>query len=223
VRILIGTRNRSVGGFLKRELEVDGYSVTVAEGVQEILRVVENRACDFLIIDTRLFEPGPIEDLRGIRDADDGLPILALSEGERVRDRVLALDAGADDCMAMPLAYRELAARVRALSRRCRPLRFAEVTLGDLVLDVLNGVVRCGNRAVRLTRTELLILEQLMMARGRPVSRKKLIGTAFQGRLAEGSNAVDVYVSYLRKKIAQTWRGGTIRSVRGVGYRIDSA
>ena len=220
MRILIGTSNKSVGGFLKRALTADGYRVEVAEELRGVLHAVENGICEFLIIDTCLLGPEGCDALRRVRDVDKELPILALTEGDRIQSRVLALDAGADDCMSMPLAYRELAARIRAISRRNRVRSLAELAVGDLVVDVLQGVVRRGTTVIKLTRRELLILEQLIRARGRPVSRKELIDGAFEGK-ADGSNAVDVYVYYLRRKIDQGGEGGLIRSVRGVGYRIE--
>jgi two-component system copper resistance phosphate regulon response regulator CusR len=137
-----------------------------------------------------------------------------------VEDRVRGLDAGADDYIAKPFAFAELAARIRAVLRRGnRPAR-AILQIGDLELDRVSHDVRRGNHAIELSPKEFSLLEFLMRNEGRPVSRNTIVEQVWKLHFDSMTNVVDVYINYLRRKVDSGHNHALIRTVRGIGYQI---
>jgi two-component system OmpR family response regulator len=144
-----------------------------------------------------------------------------LTARDRVDDRIRGLDAGADDYLVKPFAFGELLARLRALVRRTPAERPAVLEVGDLVIDPATRAVRRADRSVELTAREFAVLEFLARHAGDVVSRTELIEHVWDRNFEGGSNIVDVYVGYLRKKLERPFGRPLIRTVRGAGYVLD--
>jgi DNA-binding response OmpR family regulator len=157
--------------------------------------------------------------VRGLRAAGVGTPVLMLTARGQVEDRVEGLDAGADDYLSKPFALPELLARVRALTRRPQA-EPAEATLraGDLALDPVLHVVRRGDEEIHLTAKEFALLHTLVRRPGQVFTRSVLLATIWGAPGEVRTNAVEIYVSYLRKKLDREGEPSLIRTVRGVGY-----
>jgi two-component system OmpR family response regulator len=157
---------------------------------------------------------------RTIRSEQVDAPILILSSRSSVEDRVHGLDSGADDYLAKPFAFRELLARIRAMSRRGPIQRGDVLECGDLRLDAARHQAFRAGTAIDLSRTEFSLLEALMRDPGRVLSRGALLEQAWGYSYESRSNVVEVYVRYLREKIDRPFDRASLQTVRGVGYRI---
>jgi two-component system OmpR family response regulator len=157
---------------------------------------------------------------RRIRDEHVDAPILILSSRDSVEDRVQGLDCGADDYLGKPFAFRELLARLRAMSRRGGIARGVVLEAGDLQLDAARHQVSRGDTKIELSRKEFAVLEALMREPGRVLSRFELLEQAWGYHYENRSNVVEVYIRYLREKIDRPFGCDTLQTVRGVGYRI---
>jgi DNA-binding response OmpR family regulator len=219
MRLLIAEDDKALSLFLRRGMETDGHRVhTVLDGAQAV-EVFRNEMPDLTILDLNM----PIKDgevaLREMRLIHAELPVLVLTGRHEVDARVRCFDNGADDLMTKPFSLLELRARCRALLRRKRE---GQLTLraGDLEVSRLDHAVRRGGRTLSLTNKEFALLEHLMINRGLCVSRVELLGSVWNMEPAQTTNIVDVYVNYLRRKIADAPPGALVRTVRGKGYMI---
>jgi two-component system response regulator MprA len=180
---------------------------------------VSSDAPDLVVLDILMPRLDGLEACRQLRAAGDRTPILMLTARDAVGDRVEGLDAGADDYLVKPFALDELLARIRALLRRSapnadeKPLRFA-----DLELDPVTLEVRRGDRAIELTRTEHLLLELFLLNPRRVLTREVIFDRVWGYDFGPTSNALEVYVGYLRRKTEADGEPRLIHTVRGVGY-----
>jgi two-component system response regulator MprA len=204
---------------LERALRAEGYHVsTAADGGAALERMASDRP-DLVVLDVLMPVMDGLEVARSLRAAGDRTPILVLTARDSVSDRVEGLDAGADDYLVKPFALDELLARIRALLRRSstatgdRPLRFA-----DLELDPVTRDVRRGDRAIELTRTEFLLLELFLLNPRRVLTREVIFDRVWGYDFGPSSNALEVYVGYLRRKTEAGGEPRLIHTVRGVGY-----
>jgi DNA-binding response OmpR family regulator len=163
--------------------------------------------------------PG-LDVLRHIRSKKPDLPVLIVTGSSMVEERVRGLDAGADDYVAKPFAFAELAARIRAVLRRgSRPAQ-AVITVGDLALDRVTHTVQRGGHAIDLSPKEFALLEFLMRHAGQPVTRTAIVEQVWKLNFDTMTNVVDVYINYLRRKVDTGYDHVLIRTIRGVGYQI---
>jgi DNA-binding response OmpR family regulator len=220
VRILVAEDDRPVASFLKKGLEAEHYAVDVAPDGPEALYLAEEYDYDLLVLDLMLPRMDGLQVLKQIRTKKKPLPVLVLTGRTRVEDRVKGLDLGADDYLTKPFAFREFAARVRALLRRgTRPPEFT-LQVEDLEMNRVERTVRRGERRIELTPKEFALLEYLMRNAGRSVSRPMIIEHVWNFSFDTMTNVVDVYINYLRKKVDDGNERKLIHTARGVGYRI---
>ena len=178
---------------------------------------------DLLILALTLPGLHGYEVLRFIRAQQKQLPVLILADGRGVDDRVKCLDLGADDYVTKPFAIRELLARVRVLLRRLGPHEGVNLRIADLEIDRVTHTVRRAAHRIRLTSKEYALLEYLMCNVGRPLSRAMIVEHIWDISFESGTNVVDVYINYLRKKVDYGFDRKLIRTVRGVGYQMTDA
>lgn len=223
VRILVADDDPAVRESLRRSLSFNGYQVTLASDGTEALTAAADPAPDLVLLDVNMPGVDGLEVCRRIRASGSDVPVLILTARVEVGDRVLGLDAGADDYLPKPFALEELLARIRALLRRVRPptddgqldesLNFA-----DLTLDPATRTVQRGERAISLTRTEFELLWVLMQRPRRVLSRELILDEVWGYDFPTSANSLEVYVGYLRRKTEAAGEPRLIHTVRGVGY-----
>ncbi len=224
MRVLVVEDESSISGFIRQGLSEAGFVVTVEADGQRGLQRALTAEFDVIILDIMLPEMGGLEVLRRTRLGGVATPVLLLTARDELDDKVAGLDAGADDYLTKPFAFSELLARTRALLRRPALQTEDVLRLGELVLDGRRRVVRLGDRAVNLSSREFALLEYLLRHPGQVLTRTQ-IGEGVWGLDFENdSNVVDVYIGYLRRKLAIGGASPAIRTVRGVGYvLVDGA
>jgi len=220
MRVLLIEEDVPLADFLRQRLQDDQFSVELAKDGEQGRRLLDSRPCDLAILDLPLPGVSGFGLLRQIRERTPYLPVLLLSGSGAIEDRVMALDAGADDYLAKPFSYAELLARLRALLRRGKSPPKLLLTVADLELDRVEHSVRRGNRSVSLTPKEFALLEFLMQHPGQPVTRSTITEKAWKLGGDTMTNIVDVYINYLRRKIDRNCDHRLIRTIRGVGYQI---
>jgi two-component system, OmpR family, response regulator MprA len=220
-RILVVDDEPAVREAIRRALALEGYSVDLAGNGAEALRTIGMAEPDVVVLDVLMPEVDGLAACRRLREEGSRVPVLMLTARAGVGDRVDGLDAGADDYLVKPFALEELLARIRALLRRGgqergdEPLRFA-----DAVLDPATREVRRGGRLIELTRTEFNLFE-LFLRNPRQVLTRSLIFERVWGYdFGPTSNALDVYIGYLRRKTEAGGEPRLIQTVRGVGYAL---
>ena len=221
-RVLVVDDERSVREGLRRALQLEGYEVELARDGEEALATERSRPADVIVLDILMPRLDGLETCRLLRAEGSSTPILMLTARVEVADRVDGLDAGADDYLVKPFALDELLARLRALLRRSTDpgaeqslLRFA-----DLTLDTGTYEAHRGSRRLTLTRTEHLLLE-LFLRNARQVLTRTLIFERVWGYdFGATSNALDVYIGYLRRKTEAGGEPRLIQTIRGVGYAL---
>ena len=224
MRVLVVEDDRSLGAFLKQGMELEGHSVEwVEDGEAALIRAAETHP-DLILLDLSLPKRDGMEVLAELRARHDDASVLVLTGRNDIHVRVECLDMGADDCLLKPFSYFELTARCRALLRRRQ--QFADPVLrhGDLELRRIEHKVTRAGLPIDLTAKEFALLEFLMLHRGECVSRSQLLAEVWQMHAEAGTNIVDVYINYLRRKVdvgaTQDARSGLIETVRGAGYRL---
>jgi two-component system response regulator MprA len=221
MRILLADDDQEVADYVRRELEDEGYSVLVCHDGAAALRAAQLHAFDIGILDVMMPFMDGLEVTRRLRRESIRTPILLLTARDAPDEVVRGLDAGADDYLTKPFSFEVLLARVRARTRSAPPdgqrLRFA-----DLVLNPDTREVSRGKRQITLTRTEFSLLESLMRAAGRVLSREALIEQVWGDREVT-SNNLEVFVRFLRAKVDCDGENRLIHTDRGVGYSLRSS
>ena len=218
-RILIVEDEPWMAGMLARVLRKEGYAPeTAGDGRLGFARAAED-SFDLLILDWMLPDRSGIQILRGLRSAGVATPVLMLTARDQIEDRVEGLDAGSDDYLPKPFALPELLARVRALTRRpvAEPAN-TKIEVGDLALDPVHHVVHRGDEQIELTAREFSLLHTLMGRPGQVFTRSVLLDTIWGAPGEVQTNAVEMYISHLRKKLDRKGSPSHVRTVRGVGY-----
>jgi two-component system, OmpR family, response regulator MprA len=219
MRILVVDDEPAVREALERVLRHEGFDVTLARDGREAVRAQAAAPSDAVLLDVLMPELDGLEVCRRMRDTGDRTPVLMLTARDQVGDRVIGLEAGADDYLPKPFALEELLARLRALLRRSgwegdrQVLRFA-----DLELDARSHEVRRGERPVELTRTEFLLLEMFMHHPRQVLTRSQIFDAVWGYDFGPASNSLEVYVGYLRRKTEAAGEPRLLHTVRGVGY-----
>jgi two-component system OmpR family response regulator len=220
LRILVVEDSVKMAALLKRGLEEEGYTVAVARTGEDGLWMAAETPNDVVVLDVMLPDMDGFEVCRRMRERGEWAPVLMLTARHGVADRVCGLDAGADDYLTKPFAFTELAARTRALLRRGAPERPVRLTVGDLTLDPATRATFRGEATISLSAKEFALLEYFMRHPGEVLSRSRLIEHVWDFAYDGGSNVVDVYVRYLRRKIDLPFGRRDLETVRGVGYRL---
>jgi two-component system OmpR family response regulator len=209
-----------LAALLRRGLEEEGYAVDIASGGLDAVEMAAENPYDAIVLDVVLPDIDGFEVCRRIRESGSWAPVLMLTARGSVEDRVQGLDVGADDYLTKPFAFRELAARLRALVRRAPGERPSILKVIDLALDPASRLVRRGETRIDLTAKEFSLLEYFMRHPGEVLSRMQLIEHVWDFAYDGGSNVVDVYVKYLREKIDRPFGVRSIETIRGAGYRL---
>ncbi len=221
--ILVVEDEPAIVDFLERGLRGEGFAVEAAsDGVEGTLRALDERV-DLVVLDMMLPGRGGAEVLATVRRARPTLPVIVLTARDSVEDRVAGLDAGAVDYLVKPFALAELVARIRAQLRVALQTPTTSARCGDLEVNLITREVRRGDQQIRLSTTEFELLSYLVHNRGRVLSRAELLSAVWGYDHDPGTNVVDVYVGYLRRKLRQDDRRAPITTVRSVGYRLDDA
>jgi two-component system response regulator MprA len=221
--ILVVDDDQAVRDALRRALTMQGYSVEVAADGEEALATLSKNgaAVDLLVVDILMPGLDGLEVTRRLRADGNQLPILMLTARDQVSDRVAGLEAGADDYLVKPFALEELVARVRALLRRLGADEAADVLqFADLALDTGTRDVTRGSESLVLTRTEFALLELFLRNPKQVLTRSVIFDRVWGYDFGYGSNSLDVYISYLRKKTEAGGAPRLIHTVRGVGYAL---
>jgi heavy metal response regulator len=220
MRVLIVEDEPKMAAFLKQGLEEQRYAVDVAHNGEDGLHWALNFPYDIILLDLMLPGLDGLELCRVLRDRHIQTPILMLTARDTVDDRVAGLDYGADDYLVKPFAFRELLARLRALSRRDTRHNSAVLQVGDLVLDTVTHTARRGDKQIELSTKEYGLLEFLMLHPNQVLSRTVIAEHLWNYDYSPESNVVDVYIRYLRRKIDDGYEDKYIRTIRGTGYQL---
>jgi two-component system OmpR family response regulator len=220
--VLVAEDDGGLRSVLERGLRESGYVVDAVGDGELALRYLETYEYEVAIVDWRMPTLSGLELVQRLRRRGSALPMLMLTARDTAADRVVGLDAGADDYLVKPFDFSELLARVRALQRRGEAVQSLVIRVADLTLDTVTREVRVGTRPSRLTATELSLLEVLIQRSPAIVSRRSIALAVWNEEAdALGSNTLDVHLARLRAKIASG--GAKIESVRGLGYRVVPA
>jgi DNA-binding response OmpR family regulator len=218
MRILVAEDEPKVANAVARGLRHEGYAVDIVGAGDQAVYHGCVYDYDAIVLDVMLPDLDGFEACRALRRADVWAPVLMLTARDALEDRVRGLDAGADDYLVKPFAFRELLARLRALVRRGVGARPAAITLRDLVVDPAARSVTRGEQPVALTAREFALLEFLARHVGQVVSRTQLLEHVWDEHFPGDSNIVDVYIARLRRKLDHPGGQELIRTVRGAGY-----
>ncbi len=219
MRILVIEDERKIAGFLQRGLSEEGHRVDVAADLLAARRLLAGSQPDLLIVDRMLPDGDGLALVRELRRAGQRTPAICLTARDRLEERVEGLYGGADDYVVKPFIFEELLARIAAVTRRVPTADHVEV--GDLVIDIAGRRVRRGDQELRLTTREFDLLRYLAEHQGRVLSRTRLLEAVWDTTHDPGTNAVDVYISYLRAKVDKGFDRPLIHTVRGVGYVLE--
>jgi len=215
-RILVAEDEERISSFLEKGLKANGFTTDVAPDGGSALFMALSGQFDLLILDLGLPGKDGSKVLQELRGKDKDLPVLILTARDGVADTVAGLESGADDYMTKPFRFEELLARVRVRLRDERVAEPTVLTVGEASLDLRTRQVKLGERIIELTAREFALAEMFIRHPNQVLTREQLLSHVWGYDYEPGSNVVDVYVGYLRRKLG----GNLITSVRGTGYRL---
>lgn len=218
MRLLVVEDEHKVANFIKQGLTEEGYAVDIAEDGEAGLAMALDRVHDLIILDIALPKRDGVSVLQAMRHDGVHTPVLLLTVRANIEDKVLGLDAGADDYLTKPFAFQELVARVRALLRRRADAELPVLRVADLVLDPARRTVVRHDAPIDLTPREFSLLDYFMRNPGRVLTRTMIAEHVWDYSFDTTTNVIDVYVNYLRKKIDSDHTPKLLHTVRGVGY-----
>jgi DNA-binding response OmpR family regulator len=223
VRILVVEEDPALLRILERGLRAHGFELVAADTIASAVHLAVDHSIDLVLLDTCL--PGFVAtDVLGqLRATRAHLPVIFLTQPAADTRHILSDALGADDCMLKPFAFEELIGRIRAKTRAAEEPAITTLRAGDLRIDLLARCAWRGERVIDLPIREFALLEYFMRHRGRVLSRTDILVDVWGYSFASESNLVDVYVRYLRHRIDRPGERSLVTSVRGVGYRFDSA
>jgi two-component system OmpR family response regulator len=220
VRLLVVEDEPKMARLLERGLREEGHAVDVASTGSDAVWLGSENPYDAIVLDVMLPDFDGFEVCRRLRAHERWAPVLMLTARDAVGDRVVGLDAGADDYLAKPFSFSELFARLRALARRGSSERPAVLEIGGLIVDPATKRVTRGGSPIELTTKEFALLEFFMRHPGEVLSRTTILEHVWDFAFDGDSNVVDVYVRYLREKVDRPFGRTSIQTVRGSGYRL---
>lgn len=220
-RLLLVEDDARIAAFLRRGLEQEGYSIVHTTDGRSAQSVLDTEAYDLVILDRMLPDADGLDVCRALRASGNRIRVLMLTAKDTLQDKVDGLKDGADDYLTKPFSFEELLARVGALLRRSAIISPSSVLeVADLRVDQMAKTVRRGQREIALTVREFDLLVALMESAGAVLSREDLLSRVWNLSFEPGTNVVDVYIRYLRRKIDQEGETSLIKTVRGFGYSI---
>jgi two-component system response regulator MprA len=224
MKILVVDDEPAVRDSLRRALQLEHYDVELAgDGVEALDRLRAAADIDAVVLDVSMPRLDGLQACRQLRQEGNSMPVLMLTARDEVADRVAGLDAGADDYVVKPFALEELLARLRALLRRAAPQEGDVLRFADLELDPATRLARRGDDPIELTRTEFALLELFLLNPRQVLTRSVIFERVWGYDFGFGSNSLDVYIGYLRRKTEAGGKPRLIQTIRGVGYALREA
>ncbi len=220
MKILVAEDEKELNGVITRRLIMRGYSVDSAYDGEQAMERLRFSDYDAVVMDIMMPHTSGLKVLEWMRAIGDKMPVILLTAKDTVADRVEGLNAGADDYLIKPFSFDELVARINAITRRQNGTAGNTLTVDDLCMDLDKRSVTRSGKDIVLSSKEFSMLEYLIKNKGIVLSREKIEDQIWNYCYDGGSNVVDVYISYLRKKIDDGFEKKLIRTVRGVGYMI---
>ena len=220
MRILVVEDEPDLKEITAKRLKAEGYGVDTCDNGKDAQYYIEHTPYDLILLDVMLPGADGITVLKNIRKKGMKTPVLLLTARDSIEDRVTGLDNGADDYLTKPFAFDELLARIRVILRRRSNEASNRLVLGDLIMDLATHQVTRAGTEISLSAKEYAILEYMMHNKGMVLSRSRIEEHVWNYDFEGGSNVVDVYMRYLRKKIDAPFEKKLIHTVRGSGYVI---
>ena len=221
MRILVVEDEKLLNEMITKTLVKEGYSVDNCFDGEDALHYLKMGEFDAVVMDIMMPKINGLEVVKRMRAASDATPVIFLTARDSIEDRVSGLDAGAEDYLVKPFAFAELLARIRAMTRKRTGNETNEFSVGELVLNTKTKAVRRGEHTIALTAKEYEILEYMIHNKGIILSREKIENHVWNFDYSGGTNVVDVYIRYLRKKIDDPYEKKLIHTIRGFGYVLD--
>ncbi len=218
MRILVAEDERDLNHIITKKLTKEGYSVDSVHDGEEAIHILSYTDYDAIVLDIMMPKKDGFAVLRYLRDAGNATPVLFLTARDTISDRVKGLDSGANDYLVKPFSFEELTARIRVMTRSAFGIADNALTLGDLTLNCTTKTVTRAGQEILLSAKEYALLEYLMHNQGIIVSREQIENHIWNYDYEGGTNVVDVYIRYLRKKIDDGREAKLIHTVRGRGY-----
>jgi heavy metal response regulator len=222
MRLLVVEDEQKVASFIQQGLTEEGHAVDLARDGDMGLAMALDRVHDLIVLDISLPKKDGLEVFTSVRQAGIRTPILLLTVRANIEDKVLGLDAGADDYLTKPFAFEELVARIRALLRRHTDAAPPVLQIADVILDPARRTVTRNGESIELTPREFTLLDYFMRNPGRVLTRTMIAEHVWDYNFDTSTNVIDVYVNYLRKKIDTDRELKLIQTVRGVGYVLQA-
>jgi len=220
VKVLVIEDEKKIASFVSKGLEAQGFNVEVCHRGDEGFTLATTRGYDVLILDIMLPGRDGLSILRALRERKMALPVILLTARSELNERLEGLNLGADDYLTKPFFIEELVARMHAVTRRSSGALQSILSVADLTMNLLTREVKRGTKPVELTPREFLLLEHLMRAPGRVLTRVQICEHVWDYNFDPGTNLVDVYIQRLRKKVDGDSAVKLIETIRGVGYRL---
>lgn len=220
MRLLLAEDEQDLNDILVQKLTKEGYIVDACYNGQEALEYLAVMEYDGVLLDIMMPIMDGYQVLKHLRDAGNTVPVLFLTARDAVEDRVMGLDSGANDYLVKPFSLDELMARIRTMIRLSKRTATTILRVGDLTLDTASHVVQRGDTIISLSAKEYALLEYLMMNKNTVLTRENIENHIWDFSYEGGTNVVDVYISYLRKKVDGNHSIRLIHTVRGCGYVV---
>lgn len=218
MRILVAEDEKNLNSVIVKRLTVEGYSVDACYNGREVLDYISCAEYDAVVMDIMMPELSGLEALKQMRFQKNKTPVLLLTAKDSISDRVNGLDSGADDYLVKPFAFDELLARIRVMTRKMSGNKTNIFQVANLTVDCDSHVVMRDNTVINLSAKEFSILEYLVRNQGIVLGREKIEQHIWNYDYEGGSNVVDVYIRYIRKKIDDKYSPKLIHTIRGKGY-----
>lgn len=218
MRILIAEDERDLNELIQKKLKSEGYTVDACLNGEDALDYLEHTEYDGAILDITMPKMTGIQVVQEIRRKGIETPVIFLTARDAVEDRVKGLDSGASDYMIKPFSFNELLARLRVLTRKTFQVKSNILQVADLVMDMVSQEVRRGDDLIDLSAKEYALLKYMMLNENVVLSREQIVNHVWNYDYEGGSNVIDVYIRYLRRKIDDEYEVKLIQTVRGRGY-----
>lgn len=220
MKILVIEDEKRITSFVRKGLQYEGYTVDVAYDGVKGMEKAKDETLDLIVLDVMLPGKDGMKLCSELRDGGIATPVIMLTAKDSIDDRVKGLDAGADDYLVKPFAFKELLARIRSLLRRGDNVKQVILKIADLELDPASRVVKRGENEIELSKKEYSLLEYMMRNKNQVLTRTMIAEHVWDYDFDSFTNTIDVYIRYLRKKVDDGYAKKLIKTIRGVGYKI---